>query len=344
MLRLKRILVLEIIFWLFYFLYQWLGLSALSGQYEAYFVNACMALPLTFTVAYVTVHVFVKKLYHKDEKIKFWLFQVSFTIMLLLLRRLINYYIIYPSYFPQAQLIPFFSLGKLIIELVNVYLVVGVYCLLYFVRSWHEERQRVQNLLQQKTLAELELLKAQVQPHFIFNALNNIYSKALQSSPDTAKLLEHLSGFLSYNLYEARQNQVPLKSELEYIRHYLALQKNRYGNKVDLSVNIFDEIDELYIAPMLLLPLVENAFKHGLTDSLEQGWLRIDVLKQQDDFLVKIENSVEEKAPLNKSAKEGIGVKNVERRLALTYPGLHEFKIIKESHSYLTIIKIKTAK
>src|SRR5215216_4927469 len=170
----NREIVFNLIFWLLYFLYEWFGLAALSGMYSLYFINACMALPSAFIISYLTVHVFIKKYYSKGEKLKFWGFQIIATLLLLLCRRFINYYIIYPNYFPQAQQIPFFSFGKLIVETVNLYLITGLYSLFYFVQSWYQEKQKVQGLLQEKTVAELELLKSQVQPHFIFNALNNI--------------------------------------------------------------------------------------------------------------------------------------------------------------------------
>jgi len=240
--------------------------------------------------------------------------------------------------------VPLYSFGKLIVELVNLYLITGVYALFYFVRSWYEERQKAQSLLQEKTVAELELLKSQVQPHFIFNALNNIYSVALKTSPDTARLVSHLSSFLNYNLYESKQSLVPLTAEISYIKHYIELQKNRYGNKLDASINIYDEINDLYIAPLLLLPLVENSIKHGIANSIDQGWIRVDVSKQPDHFSIKIENSVEETARQENGNNGGLGIKNVHKRLQLLYPDAHEFKIVEEPHSYLVVLKIKTPK
>jgi sensor histidine kinase YesM len=340
----KREIIFNLIFWLLYFLYEWFGLAALSGEYRLYFVNACMALPLSFIISYLTVHIFIKKYYNKGLRLQFWFFQITVTLVLLLIRRNINYYVIYPEFYPAAQKIPLFSFGKLIVELVNLYLIAGVYALFHFVQSWYEEKQRAQELLQQKTMAELELLKSQVQPHFIFNALNNIYSTALRTSPETAKLIAHLSSFLNYNLYEAKQPLVLLTSEIAYLKHYIELQKNRYGNKLDASINIYGEINELYVAPLLLLPLVENSFKHGIANSLSPGWVRIDVVRQEDQFSIKIENSLEEKEEPNDHTNGGIGIKNVQQRLQLIYPGTHEWKIVSTPHSYLVIIKIMTLK
>lgn len=338
----NREIIFNLIFWLLYFLYEWFGLAALSGEYRLYFVNACMALPLSFIISYLTVHVFIKKFYNKGRRLTFWCCQVTVTLVLLLIRRNINYYIIYPAFYPAAQKIPLFSFGKLIVELVNLYLIAGVYALFYFVRSWYEERQKAQSLLQQKTVAELELLKSQVHPHFIFNALNNIYSTALRTSPETAELVAHLSSFLNYNLYEAKQPFVLLTSELAYLKHYIELQKNRYGSKLDATMNTYGEITELYIAPLLLLPLVENSFKHGIANSISPGWIRIEVVRQEEQFSIKVENSVEEKAAAGDQLNGGIGIKNVRQRLQLIYPDTHEWKVVEGPHSFLVIIKIMT--
>jgi hypothetical protein len=339
-----REIVFNLVFWFLYFLYEWFGLAALSGDYGSYFINACMALPLAFVVSYLTVHVFIKRYYKKGGKLRFWIFQITMALGLLLLRRYFNYYIIYPRYFPEAQQVPLFSFGKIIVELVNLYLITGLYSLFYFVRSWYEERQKAQRLLQEKTLAELELLKSQVQPHFLFNALNNIYAVALKTSPETAKLIAHLSNFLNYNLYEAKQSFVALSSEIAYLKHYVEIQKNRYNDKLDVSINVYDEIDDLSIAPLLLLPLIENSFKHGIANSINEGWVRIDVSRQQDNFSVKIENSIEENMQPDDFKKGGMGIQNVEKRLQLIYPDLHEFKIIQDTHSYLVVVKINIPK
>ena len=325
----------NIAFWSLYFVYEWLGLAALSGDYRSYFVNACVALPLALAISYLTVHILLKKYYDKWPRWKFWFFQILISFILLIAKRCVNYYSIYPRFFPHALQIPFFSFGKLIVELVNVYLIVGVYALFYFVKNWYEQRQQVRDLLQEKTVAELELLKSQVHPHFIFNTLNNIYSTALKTSPETARLIFHLSSFLNYNLYEAKQPFVSLDSELLYIQNYIELQRNRYGNKLDVSVNVYDDINSLTIAPLLLLPLVENSFKHGISNSVGQSWIRIDVLKQSGKFLIKIENSIENEIEEQQVMNGGLGLKNVQRRLELIYADPYEFKAIKEQYTYL---------
>jgi sensor histidine kinase YesM len=339
--RSRNDIAFNAVFWLLYFLYQWLGLASLYGDYDGYFINACMALPVSLIFSIVAVHVFFRHYYQNGRKVTSFLGVILVSCLLLLIRRYVNYYFVYPRYFPQALNMPLFSPGKFLVEFVNLYAITGLYALYYFSRYWYEERQRVQELLQQNTLAELDLLKAQVQPHFVFNTLNNIYATALKASPETAALIAHLSGFLDYNLYDTSKDKIALTAEIDYIRHYIELQKNKYGTRVDVSVNIFDEINDLQIAPLLLLPLVENSFKHGAGDSVEKSWVRIDVSRKADQFSVIIENSRDEVTEHPTPDKGGIGLTNVKKRLQLIYPHKHELKIMEGLNSYLVILKIQ---
>lgn len=336
----KLPLLFSTIFWLLYFMYEWLGLAALSGDYESYFINACLAVPFAFILSYITVHILLEKYYDKWPAWQFWLVEITISVVLLLIKRCVNYYFIYPKFFPFALQVPFFSFGKLIVELVNVYLIVGVYSLFYFVLKWYEQLQKVTDLIADKTTTELALLKSQVQPHFIFNTLNNIYSTAIRTSPETAQLIAHLSSFLNYNLYDARQDFVPLTAEIDYIKSYIALQQNRFGDKPDVSVNVYDDINDIMIAPLLLLPLIENAYKHGVSNSIHDSFVRIDISKPSNNLVIKIENSVENEIEKQPFDKGGLGLNNVIRRLELIYPDHHEFTSIKEQYTYLVVLKI----
>ncbi|MBD2704851.1 histidine kinase [Spirosoma sp. BT702] len=342
--NLNRDVAFNTVFWLLYFLYQWLGLASLYGNYHDYFINACMALPVAFLFSRLAVHLLIKKRLAETSQTTYWVYLILFSLFLLVLRRYVNYYLIYPAYFPQARHMPFLSAGKMLVEFVNLYTITGLYTLYYFIRSWYEERFRVHQLVQQTTTAELNLLKAQVQPHFVFNTLNNIYATALKSSPETASLIAHLSGFLAYNLYESNQAMVSLATEIAYIEHYIELQKNRYGPKLDVAINVYRPIHDLQIAPLLLLPLVENSFKHGVASSPGLSWIRIDIARLDGKFSVKIANSKDEQGPVSVTDLGGIGLSNVKKRLSLIYPDAHELTIIDEPHSYLISLTINPLK
>lgn len=329
------------IFWIVYFLYEWIGHGSVTDEYLRYFINASVMVSTAFLASYLTVNVFFRKYYLQNKKTKFWAGQILMTVVVVLARRAFMYHYTYHLYYPEyLNSTSFLFLPKLIIELVNLYLVVSLYAMIYFMRSWYEQQQSIQTLRQEKTSAELELLKSQVHPHFIFNTLNNIYSVALQKSPESACLILRLSSFLDYNLYDSQNEKVPLKTEIDYVKNFIALEQLRFGEKLDVSFNIYNPMEGLHIAPLLLLPLVENCFKHGVASSISDSWIRIDVSRKDTSFTIKIENSKEPHERKNENKNCGLGLNNVCKRLELIYPGQHDLKILNETNSFLIILKI----
>lgn len=223
-----------------------------------------------------------------------------------------------------------------------MYLIAGLYTMFYFVQAWYEQQRLTQTLQKDKVEAQLELLKSQVQPHFIFNTLNNLYALALRKDEKIPDLIHRLSSFLSYSLYDGKLKSIPVSKELEYINHYIELEKIRHDERLDVSVNIYSSLDGFMIGPLLLLPLVENCYKHGVNNSIHDNWIRIDLSIKNEWLTVKIENSQSENHLADQiPQKNGIGLENVKRRLEILYPGAHEFKYMTEEYSYLTILRIK---
>ncbi len=335
----KRNILFNLVFWLSYFLYEWLSNSAWDDEYLQHFIHACMVIPTAMIAAWLSVHVLVRKFYFTNKKL-FWISQVIVAVAVVLFRRGFNYYYTYPYYHPESLNQPFFFPLKILIELVNLYLFVFLYATFYLLRNWYEQQKVVQELKQQKTHAELELLKSQVQPHFIFNTLNNIYAVTVKKNPETAGYLLHLARFLEYNLYNTQQDFVSLESELAYIRDYVGLQELRYGNKVDFSASVYGSTEGIQLPPLLLLPLIENSFKHGV-DSMEgNSWVRMEVSNREHELTVKIENSYEI-LPAKEGQNGGLGLKNVKKRLELIYPDQHELRVLNENNAFMVVLKIK---
>jgi LytS/YehU family sensor histidine kinase len=190
----------------------------------------------------------------------------------------------------------------------------------------------------EKVNAELQLLKAQVHPHFLFNTLNNIYSFSLKNSDKTPQMILQLSSLLSYMLYDCKNDEVLLEKEIEIMRNYIDLEKERYGSRLDVSVNIEGEVKDKYVAPLLLLPFLENAFKHGASELLKDSWLSIELYTKQNMLRCKIVNSKDEMVI---SSTEGIGIENVKRRLAYLYPEKHELKLSDEGNFYVVSLLLE---
>lgn len=190
----------------------------------------------------------------------------------------------------------------------------------------------------EKVTAEIQLLKAQVHPHFLFNTLNNIYSFSLAASPKTPQMILKLSSLLSYMLYECKANKVLLEKEIEIMKNYIDLERERYANRLEVSINIEGDIKGKYITPLLILPFLENAFKHGTSEQLEKPWLSMDIAVKQKMFRCKIANSKNEEA-LNGNG--GIGIHNVQKRLEYLYSGRHELKFVDEGDFFVVSLKLE---
>lgn len=211
-------------------------------------------------------------------------------------------------------------------------------CMIILFKHWIKKQQEWLQAEKEKVTAELQFLKAQVHPHFLFNTLNNIYSSSLENSPKTPQLILKLSSLLSYMLYECKAEQVSLEKELEVMKNYIDLERERYGNKIEISWNIEGIIEDKYIAPLLLLPFLENAFKHGTSEQLEKPWLSFEVVIKQNTMKCKVINSKNEFVTVN---NHGIGVENVKKRLAFLYPNKHEFKINDEGDFYVVSLLLQ---
>jgi hypothetical protein len=199
------------------------------------------------------------------------------------------------------------------------------------VRNIRQERQAIAR--QKETLeAELKLLRSQINPHFLFNALNNIYSLALLRPAQAPDALLRLSDMMRYLLYECNAPRVPLRRELEYLRSYVALQQLRDSRGLDVALHLEADRDTYELVPMVLIPFVENAFKHSAIEA-GSGFVRIRLAAQEGQLRFEVENSKPAEAQ-PRDPGSGIGLRNVEKLLALSYPGRHRLQIGETGHIF----------
>jgi hypothetical protein len=218
-------------------------------------------------------------------------------------------------------------------------LVVWILISFRFFKLWHERRQVA---LQ----AELNFLKGQIHPHFLFNTLNNLYALTLSGSKDAPPIVMGLSNILRYMLYECKSETVSLSRDIEILQSYIGLEKIRYEGRLDLNINIEGAISGKRIAPLLMLPLVENAFKHGASEVLDDAWINIDLKVADNTLKFKISNSKpdKEQSLANGVHFGNIGLSNVRKRLDLLYPAAHTLQIIEEEELFVAILDIDLLK
>lgn len=198
----------------------------------------------------------------------------------------------------------------------------GVSFLAYFIHS-NKQSEQLKALKEQQLISELTYLKAQLQPHFFFNTLNNIYSLALQQSKDTAPLVAKLAEMMRYILYKADEKLVPLKEEINFIQNYVEVENIRYRSAINIKFDAQGIDDFSKISPLLLLPFIENAFKHGIQEEEKEGFVNIVICKTEKDLILEVSNSITK----NKENIGGIGLINVKKRLEILYPEKHTLEI-----------------
>jgi hypothetical protein len=192
---------------------------------------------------------------------------------------------------------------------------------------------RWQQTEKEKLYNELSYLRGQVNPHFLFNTLNSIYSLAIQKSDDTADAVVMLSGMMRYVLHDAAKDWVPLDKEMTYIEDFIALQKLRFGNTIPISFTVKGNMAGKQIAPLILMSFIENAFKHGV-NAEEKSEIKIDIFIEEKELRLLVKNN---KVRIgNTEEKSGLGIENTKKRLQHLYPKKHELKIV-DSKDYFSV-------
>ena len=217
-------------------------------------------------------------------------------------------------------------------------LVVGAGVAIRMTGGWYKAEAARQELEHSRTQAELQNLKSQLNPHFLFNTLNNIYS-LIQLDPDRAQQTVHdLSRLLRYVLYDSSRPTVPLKAEMDFLGNYIELMRIRLPRHVRLDVSLPENPSHTLVAPLLFISLVENAFKHGVSND-RPSFIDIDIREEEGVLACRIENSFFPKSEADRSGS-GIGLANLCRRLEMIYPGRYEMKYGQHGDTYETLLRI----
>jgi LytS/YehU family sensor histidine kinase len=219
-------------------------------------------------------------------------------------------------------------------------IIVGIYAVLInFTIGWFRNQKLQAELTMQKQTSELALLRSQVNPHFLFNTLNNIYSLVYRKSDDAPEAVLKLSEIMRYMLYDSNTDKVSLEEEITYLRSFIELQSLRIHDKNYVEFNISGNSEGFYISPMLLISFVENAFKHGSKNVARPGII-INLTVDTYKMIFVVTNFVR-KNESSKDASGGIGLQNIKRRLELLYPGKHSLDTSSNENMYIIRLEIE---
>ncbi len=332
----KYRLLRHITFWLVHILIFSFLFKTPGQSYWQMHILSTLWVPAFILYGYPVMYWIVPKFLLKEKYLQFSLILLLWAVA----GYFLNYFFRKQVLFPVSDWLQYKSTNRntwATNSYLSMNVMAGFGCMIVLFKYWMGKQKELLLAEKEKVSAELQLLKAQVHPHFLFNTLNNIYSFALRSSPKTPELVLKLSSLLSYMLYDCKANEVLLEKELGIMKNYIYLERERY-TKLEVSLSFEGDIKDQWIAPLLLLPFLENAFKHGTSEQLEKPWLSLDVSVKQNMIRCKIANSKNE---MTLPGAKGIGVQNAKRRLDYLYPGRHELKLSDEGDFFVVSLLLK---
>jgi len=230
--------------------------------------------------------------------------------------------------------------GKLYENVISDFFLVAAGAAFKLIFDYIEMQQRLVEIAKEKAETELNFLKSQINPHFLFNSLNSVYFLIDKNNPEARNALHKFSEMLRYQLYEMNDNKIPVEKEISYLKDYVDLQKLRKDENFSITFDHSSSVKGFSIEPLLLIPFVENAFKHISHNKDEMNFIRLNLDRNNGDLFFSVENS-KDNMTRNTEQAGGIGLNNVKRRLQLLYPGKHELKIKNDDGLYAVNLKIK---
>ena len=336
----KQVVYSHIVFWLLF--YSFVALEYSLFQSDRGFINIAARLFCTFLIdllaAYFTVYYLIPHFLLKKKYVWFAAGLVVSATAFVFLQRVVIYYVSYPIFWPEQiegkGFMDFYPLYAFL----NIYTGTALFASFVLTRLWFINQKQKKELENQNKESELALLRSQISPHFLFNTLNNIDSLIFLNQKWASDAVIKLSEILRYMLYEANTDRVPLSTEVSYLKSYVKLQLLRIEQDDFVKFNVKGRVSNHEVAPMLLVPFVENAFKHGKKNVPSPG-IEIHIEVTNEEIYFEIRNHMHTDKEVNKEDTSGIGLANVKRRLNLIYPGKHDLKI--ESDLDLFLVKLK---
>jgi LytS/YehU family sensor histidine kinase len=224
--------------------------------------------------------------------------------------------------------------------LINISRYTVIAFLLFRLNESVKQKQKLEEVTVQKLQAEVNYLRAQINPHFLFNTLNNLYGLSLEQSEKTPELIIRLSKMMDYMLYEVEGTKVLLQRDIENLENYIEMEKIRQGNNAKIRFVVQGEIKNRLIEPLLMLPLVENAFKHGVNRMIGGAYLDIELTLSKEEIKFTVKNNYKA-GKSQEQAHQSLGIINLRKRLELFYPGRHSLDIYDDTMNYHVTLTIR---
>jgi len=342
----KYRILIHSLFWLLVLSFYTLLFGSENSDYTGAFQFVIMLLPITIATTYFLNYYLIPRYVLKKKYFLFILYFIySFIISITLGLNVVLLTFVVIADFNAGNMVP--ASFNIIYLIAGNYLVVLFAVTIKLVSKWNTVEKK-NLLLEKKSMemelrlkeAELKLLKAQIHPHFLFNTLNNLYGLVLAGSENAPQIVLKISSLLDYMLYKSNKPYVSIASEVQYIKDYLELEKLRYS-KLQIEFSEKGISNKVSIAPMILQPFVENAFKHGISKEVGMQWLNLEISVDNGHLEFRVKNPrVAESSNDETGYSEGIGLNNVKKRLDILYPGRYKLNIKEDNSTFDIILNI----
>jgi sensor histidine kinase YesM len=337
-------MVTHFVFWIIYLLYFTIAYASFRDNYAESFIEVLVTLPVRMSATYLTLYLLIPGFLDKGKYTTFTFIFILSALGFGYLDRIMLHLFFVPYYIPNYDYTayPLSSFTKALQRTTNVYTIVFAAAAVKLIKRNYQNEKIARELSREKLDAELKFLKSQIHPHFLFNTLNSLYALTLQKSDQASEVVLKLSQFLDYMLYDCNVSQISLEKEIEQMQNLITLEKLRYGERLEVDFQISGKVQNQEIPPLLMLPFIENSFKHGVSQHIENSFIYIDLKIKARDLIFRVENSFTETGgDIVAEYTKGIGLKNVKRRLDLIYgeQGYH-LEIYKEEDSFTIVLTI----
>jgi two-component system, LytTR family, sensor histidine kinase AlgZ len=319
----NRVVLLHVSFWCVYLSFFIFQISRFDFNWQRIATTASLAISSTISIAYLNYFILLPRFLAGKKLWKYLMEFLGIFIFFIAGRLYLERFLI-DGYTYQEK---YLYTPRFIVQISAVALFIVIFvAMLRFAQEWFELESKKRAIENEKLTAELNFLKAQINPHFLFNTLNNLYYLAFTQSPNTTEVIAKLSQMMRYMIYDSNHPKVMLSKEIEYMQNYVSLEKLRLNNQIPICFKIEGNPDQILIAPLIFITFLENAFKHGVSNNQSGSWVNVSIRISEKECVYKVENSKIASNGQAHAGKSGIGLQNVQRRLALSYPGKYELK------------------
>lgn len=308
-----------------------------NGSVVDALVSETINISLYIAIVYFNLNYLIPKYLMQKTFATYCILLIFAAIALTPIKTVIFYFLYADEPLTQEYFI--FNMGFIFLSL---FLIAGFSTIIQVMTDWLRHRQ-VKKELETKTMeSELNFLKSQINPHFLFNTLNSLYALTLKKSEKAPEIVIQLSEIMRYMLYECNERRVPLHKEVNYMKNYIELERLRQGSDVDLKFAVKGDVGDQMIAPLMFIPFIENSFKHGLSNQIRHGFVHICLELEGTEIRLNIQNSKTPSHPVQEHKRSGgIGLTNIQRRLDLIYPGRYTLEIKDQPDRYIVNLGIE---